>query len=327
MKLFSYFIFFAMGALAAADYPPVKVWQSDLGNAEVAQKRIARILQSYGEQLASIRADLRTFDNRGLPAGDGKIELSIEALGELIDSGKASEAQNLLPLVDWTNGDQSQTAYDLRDSGAQGTLNYVIDGIFSARMLGLPSAVNDHEMEAMIRFYAGNPAQTSEGSWQTTNTMLFAFGSRVVRVLAETSPDRIEAFYKAVSDARNSALRGPGPDEVEIPESERPSSERLRDYEDAFNMLESLAADGVLPRVESTDDVSPPDTGNLEEAETVESPVQRVEQAEIPETESVVESSEAEESSLPSWALPVIVVAVLGFLVLLIRTFMRGRAS
>jgi len=326
MKLFFCFVFLSMVA-AAADYPPIKVRQGSLGNANGARYQIGATIDSYKDQLMSIRAELQTSDERDSPEGKGVIESSVDALEELIDSGKANEVQKLLPLVDWINGDQSQTAYDLRGSGAQGTLNYVIDGIFTARMLGMPRAVDDQEMEAMIRFYAGNPAQTSETSWKAPNTMLFAFGTRLVKVLAETSPNRIEAFYTAVSDARNDAMRGPGPDEEEIPESERPSSDRLRSYEDAFNMLKSLATDGVLPGAESTDGAAHPDTGNLRQAEAVDSSVQQVEPTKIPETEPVAESGEAEKSPLPSWLLIVGVVAVLGILLLILRAFLRSRAS
>jgi len=67
--------------------------------------------------------------------------------------------------------------------------------------------------------------------------------------------------------------------------------------------------------------------GNDTAAAGVKASKQQTDSAQIPETESVVESGEAEESSLPSWALPVIVVAVLGILAILARAFFRGRAS
>lgn len=45
------------------------------------------------------------------------------------------------------------------------------------------------------------------------------------------------------------------------------------------------------------------------------------------ESDTVTESEKAESPSLPKWALAVIVVAVLGILFLLVRAFLRGRAS
>jgi hypothetical protein len=126
-------------------------------------------------------------------------------------------------------------------------LNYVIDAVFRARLIGEGATISDHDLGAMVRFYAGNPAQTSETSWSKPNMMLFILGDRVVDYLRNYAPDKIAAFYKAVQDARADARSGPGPDETPIPASELPTAEQLSRYEAAFARLETLATQGQLP--------------------------------------------------------------------------------
>jgi hypothetical protein len=165
------------------------------------------------------------------------------------DAGGASGLLPLVNLLHSHNTDESPRILPTIDNAsAQGTLNYLIDSVFAARMIGAADVVGEQEMESMLRFYAGNPAQTSEGSWQTTNTMLFVFGDRVLNTLVTKVPDRIDAFYKAVQDARKSAQSGPGPDEKVIPDAERPTAEQLRAYEASFGKLEELATKGALPK-------------------------------------------------------------------------------
>jgi hypothetical protein len=88
------------------------------------------------------------------------------------------------------------------------------------------------------------------------------------------------------------------------------------------DLIERLAADlGVVLTTKATN-------SNEESAQAATNTTEpRMVPNQIAEEESVAESGESEESSFPSWALAVIVVAALGILALLIRAFMRGRAS
>ncbi len=253
------------------------------------KRRIEAVAESYTDELRLIRDGLRS----ALTTADNDLQTAIKpplkTLDDIIERRDVSGIPALLPFVNWLHANQDHPiAGVLGDTAAQGTLNYLIDGIFSAEMLGAPDAVDEHKMEAMLRFYAGNPAQTSEGSWQANNTMLFVFGDRVVDCLASKAPDRVAAFYQAVLDARKIAPLGPGPDEEAIPEDELPTAEQLRDYEAAFGRLEMLASKGVLPKADPTE------AGGTEKAQ-VPSPVQQP-TPKKPTEQKPVSSTPAEES-------------------------------
>jgi hypothetical protein len=209
--------------------PKIRISVRDLGDSAGMQRGIQYVVEDYATPLRQVRDGLRTAvsgDHRDLQS---VINPALAALDAVIERRDVSRVQNIIPFIDWLNANQSHPiAGILGDTAAQGTLNYLIDGVFTARMTGAADVVGEQEMESMLRFYAGNPAQTSEGSWQTTNTMLFVFGDRVLNTLATKVPDRIDAFYKAVSDARKTAQSGPGPDEEAIPDAERPTAEQLR---------------------------------------------------------------------------------------------------
>jgi hypothetical protein len=159
-------------------------------------------------------------------------------------------------------------------------------------------------MESMLRFYAGNPAQTSEGSWKAPNTMLFVFGERVLNTLATKIPDRIGAFYKAVFDARKSAQSGPGSDEEAIPDAERPTTEQLRAYEASFSMLEALATKGALPKSFSTSQTTPTRASVIPPA-----------QKNTPSTGPAASTASEEPTSSTAWSIiGVLIVAVGGLL-------------
>ena len=191
-------------------------------------------------------------------------------MNAILDQKDASKVSDLLPLIELlyaTDSDEThQIIGNVEKSQTQIGLNYLIDRIFTAKMMGTSDAVSEQELGAMIRFYAGNPAQTSEGSWQTNNTMLFVFGDRVLNTLVKKAPDRIDAFYKAVLDARKSALSGPGPDEENIPDADRPTTEQLLAYEATFVRLEALVATGTLPKADLPSQIAPTQTLPLPQA-------------------------------------------------------------
>ncbi len=221
----------------------------NMGDRAEMRSEIQHVVRDYSTALRQVRDGLRTAvfgDHRDIEL---VINPALMALDAVVEERDVSKVQNLLPFIDWLNANQGHPiAGILGDTAAQGTLNYLIDGIFKARMMGAADTVGEQEMEAMIRFYAGNIAQTSEGSWKTNNTMLFVFGERILNTLAKKVPDRVNAFYKAVQDARKSAQRGPGSDEEEIPEADRPTTEQLRAYEASFSRLERLATTGLSPK-------------------------------------------------------------------------------
>lgn len=166
-------------------------------------------------------------------ARNRKKALALLRLVDVLNEHNSEESPRVMPTID--------------NSDAQIVLNYLMDGVFMARMLGAADAVGDSEIEAMIRFYAGNSAQTSEGSWRAGNVMLFVFGDRLLNCLESKVPDRIDPFYKAVQAARKSTQSGPGPDEEVIPDSWRLSAEALQKYENFFDKLETLAVKNALP--------------------------------------------------------------------------------
>ena len=233
----------------------------DFSSNEVMQKQISLAFESYGAAVRRVRDGIKlSVDN--LPSESrSMLGASLALLDAVIERQETSSIGELLPLLDYLHANDTdeslQIVRGLSNSQARISLNYFIDSVFSAEMTGTPNSVSATKLEAMIRFYAGNPAQTSEESGQTPNTMLFIFGDRVLGTLAQKAPDRIDAFYKAVQDARESAQSGPGPDEEPIPEAERPTAEQLQQYEASFKKLETLGIKGALPKSDQPDEASP----------------------------------------------------------------------
>ena len=317
MKALFIFLFFYARFGAAADFPSIKIRASQLGDASAMKNGVAFVIQSYEESIRTIRGGLRTAvagENRDLEI---IIPPTLRALDAVLEQRDGSKAQDILPFVDWLNDNQGHPiAGILGDTAAQGTLNYLVDGIFRGRMLGAADAVGEQEMESMLRFYAGNPAQTSEGSWQTTNTMLFVFGDRVLNTLATKVPDRIDAFYKAVQDARKSAQSGPGPDEEVIPDAERPTAEQLRAYEASFGKLEELVTKGALPKSDPKRQPTPTQASVIPPAVPAvpTAPKKAPSTAPAPST-----PSEEPTSSTPWSVIIVLIVAATGLLWLLVK--------
>jgi hypothetical protein len=309
--LFLLFLYVSHGAVA--DYPPIKIMTRQVGDAPAMQRQIAFVVQGYDESIRTIRDGLRTAvggENRDLEL---IINPTLSALDAVLEQRDGSKAQDILPFIDWLNANQGHPiAGMLGDTAAQGTLNYLVDGIFRARMMGATDTVGEQEMESMLRFYAGNSAQTSEGSWQNTNTMLFVFGDRVLNTLATKVPDRIDAFYKAVLDARKSAQSGPGPDEEAIPDTELPTAEQLRAYEAAFGKLKALATKGTLPKSVSTSQTTPTQASVNPPTVPAVPPAQK--------NTSSTASAASTASEAPPWSVIVILIVVAtGLLWLLLK--------
>lgn len=234
--------------LFASDLP-IRMSTRWLGDRVAMHKIMTATIEGYANELRIIGDGLRaaqaTTNGERKTVIDASLQ-SLDAIMQRQDAGGAFSLLSLVNLLHSNNTDESpRIVPGISNASAQSTLNYLIDGIFTARMTFAADVVGDQEMESMIRFYAGNPAQTSEGSWQQTNTMLFVFGDRLLKILATKAPDRINAFYKAVLDARKSAQSGPESDEEAISDAEKPTAGQLRAYEATFCKLEALAAKGA----------------------------------------------------------------------------------
>ena len=317
MKAILFLLFLHVCFGVAADYPPIKIMARQVGDTPAMQSQIAFIIQGYDESIRTIRDGLRTAVGGGNRDLELIINPTLSALDAVIEQRDGTKAQGILPFIDWLNANQGHPiAGLLGDTAVQGTLNYLVDGIFRARMMGAAGTVGEQEMEAMLRFYAGNPAQTSEGSWQTANTMLFVFGDRALNTLATKVPDRIDAFYKAVLDARKSAQSGPGPDEEAIPDAELPTAEQLRSYEASFGKLEALATKGALPK---SDPANHPTSA---QASAIPTTVPEVQPAPKKTSEAKPTTSTLNEeptSSTPWSVVAVVIVAAIGLLWLLVK--------
>lgn len=284
------------------------------------QRYIAANIDANYAQLRIIRDGLQEVQSTSKDEQKAVIDASLQSLDAIMQRQDAAGASGLLPLVNLLhthNTDESPRILPTIDNAsAQGTLNYLIDGIYTARMTGAADVVGEQEMESMLRFYAGNPAQTSEGSWQTTNTMLFVFGDRVLNTLATKVPDRIDAFYKAVLDARKSAQSGPGPDEEATPDAELPTAEQLRSYEASFGKLEALATKGALPRSDPTGQPA------SAQASAIPTTVPEVQPAtkQAPEAKPTQATPSEEPTSSTPWSIIVVlIVAATGLLWLLVK--------
>ncbi len=303
-----------------ASEPPIRTSTRWLGDRVAMQKRITVAVEGYAAELRIISDGLRAAQATTNGEQRAIIGASLQSLDAIMQRQDAGGASGLLPLVNLLhshNTDESPRILPTIDNAsAQGTLNYLIDSVFAARMTGAADVVGEQEMESMLRFYAGNPAQTSEGSWQATNTMLFVFGDRVLNTLSTKVPDRIDAFYKAVQDARKSAQSGPGPDEEVIPDAERPTAEQLRAYEASFGKLEELATKGALPKSDPKSQTTPT------QASVIQPTVPAVPTApkKAPSTASPSSTPSEEPASSTPWSvIVVLIVAAIGLLWLLLK--------
>lgn len=255
-----YFIYLLLAAykIGAAE-PNIVLSTRYLDDSLYMQQTIDRSIEAYSEGLILIRDKLKESLDKSENNHKTLMNISLEALDTLIKEHRGSSAVDLIPFVNLAysqelsaGGDEQKTLFpDISNIEVRSVLNYVIDGILNARMEGAYNSVTDDELESMLRFYAGNPAQTSELSGGANNRLLFLFGDRLLECLSSKLPDRIDAFYAAVKDSRENTqrnLQNPSPNVELCPESERPTADQLQRYEDAFKRLEILAADGVLPK-------------------------------------------------------------------------------
>ena len=300
--------------------PSIDIDMGDIGNRAAMQRYIAANVDAYSSQLRIISEGLRAAQATSNGKQRAVIDVSLQSLDAIMQRQDTGGVSGLLPLVNLLhthNTEESPRILPTIDNAsAQGALNYLIDGIFTARMMGATDAVGEQEMEAMLRFYAGNPAQTSEGSWQTNNTMLFVFGDRVLNTLAKKAPDRIDAFYKAVLDARKSAQSGPGPDEEAILDTDRPTAEQLRAYEATFVRLEALVATGTLLKSELPSQIDPTQTLPLPQAVPAVQPSPKQSAASRPSPTR----SEEPTSSMPWSVIVILMSAAIGLAWLLVKT-------
>ena len=136
----------------------------------------------------------------------------------------------------------------LPDHHARGTLNYLLDSLFWAKLSGLETAMPEKDLAAMLHFNLGSGIKTVEGSYYHCNSMLFILRDRVVEYLAVRELGLVPAFYKSVTEARDLCRRYGGfSEEGPPPVSELPNAAQLARYEAAFVRLETLATKGYLP--------------------------------------------------------------------------------
>jgi hypothetical protein len=292
----------------------------DFGSREFMQKQVFLAFKNYGAAVRRVRDGIKISIDDLPVERKPMLGASLASLDAAIERQDTSSIGELLPLLDYlhaNNTDESpQIIQGLSNSQARISLNYFIDCVFSAEMTGAPDAVGESKLAAMIRFYAGNPSQTSEGTWQTANTMLFVFGDRVLNTLAKKTPDRIDAFYKAVLDARKTAQSGPGPDEEAIPDTERPTAEQLQNYEASFGKLEELATKGPVPKFDPTSQPTPTHASFV--PPTV--PAVPLSQTKAPSTKPAPALPNEEPSSTTPWGIIVVLlVAAIGLLWLLLK--------
>lgn len=315
MKILSCLLPLLIASSVEASYPSIAISTQWFSDPETTRKKITSVIGEFDNELRLIRDGLRETQATSDKAQRKVIETSLQSLDAILDrqdAGSTLGLQELVNLLYTQNSDESsQIIPNVGNSRAQIGLNYFIDRVFRERMMGAADAVGEEEMEAMLRFYASNPAQTSERSWETNNTMLFVFGERVLDTLAKKVPDRIDAFYKAVKDARRSAQNGPGPDEEAIPEDERPTAEQLRAYEASFTRLEILATKGALPKSNLPSQI------NSGQPSVVPPTVPKVQPAtkRAPEAKPTTTTQNEEPSSSTPWSIIIMsAVAALGLL-------------
>ncbi len=276
-----------------------------LGNRTAMLKRIAGIVESSASELNLILDGLRAAQATSRGEQKTIIDASVQSVEAILQDPNSAGMGGLLPLVNLLhthNTDESpQIIPGVENSRAQIGLNYLIEGIFNARMMGAADTTTEQGLEEMIRFHAGNPAQTSETSWMGNDEMLFVFGDRVINTLATKVPDRIDAFYKAVQDVR----KNPG--------SRSWPAEQLTNYEAAFARLEMLATKRVLPKADYSE---AGDTASPQVPSHVQPTAPRKPTDQKPAPSTAVE----EPSSSTRWPLAaVVVVAALGLLWVLLK--------
>lgn len=306
--------------LIVAAQTPVKISIRSIGDRAAMQRKIESAIDTHLENLSTIRASVKEAEAASL--GDQKLVLasSLIALDSIVERQDVTEVGRLLSLAELLHDNKTQESArilgSLGDSAALGTLNYFIDMVFSARLNGESSSTSNSDLDLMIRFYAGNDAQTSELSWLAPNRMIFLAGDRVIERLSQHEPDRIAAFYKAVLDARADARSGPEPDEEPIADAERPTAEQLRAYEASFGKLEELATKGALPKSDPKSQTTPT------QASVIPPTVPAVPTApkKAPSTALALSTpSEEPTSSTPRSIIVVLIVAATGLLWLLVK--------
>lgn len=219
------------------------------------RRQIHSIVEGYATDLNIIRKGFQESRIAADIGQKGAVESAIHFLDDLLDQEDSSRVCELLPIIDilhYNNTEESPPMIKGWMNGqVKGTLNYVADGIFSARLAWEPSRIDDETLVAMLRFYAGNPAQSVEGSWQTNHALFVLYGNKVVDLLATHALDRVGPFFKAVQEARREAGGYHGSESAEVPLVNRLTSDQLQAYEIAFRRLEELATSGVLPTLVS----------------------------------------------------------------------------
>lgn len=205
--------------------------------------RITSVIEGYQEELDIIKKGLRRqLDAEGSSA-ERILETALVTLEEITDLRDVRNIKGLLPFIHWLHNNQERPlSGSLGNTAAQGTLNYLVAGIYDARIVGEADAITDEEMEAMLRFYVGNAAQTSEGSWMANNLMLFYFGDRVVECLSKNAPELIAEFLRLAHAGRLDMEITTEAEEGMPPEEGRPTPGQLGRYEVAFRRLEVVAA-------------------------------------------------------------------------------------
>ena len=272
------------------------------GNRSTMQKRVEATVKSYANELILILDGLRSAQASSKGEQRTIIDASVNSIEAIMEDPNAASVGSLMPLVNLlkthNTDDNPRILPSIDNASVQSTLNYLIEGIFNARMMGAADTTTEQELEEMLQFYAKNLGQTSETSWMGNDEMLFVFGDRVINTLVTRFPDRIDAFYKAVQDARKNPGNRSGP------------AEQLRNYEAAFARLEMLATNEVLPKTDPTTSHKQPSASSQ-----IPTHAQPTAPGKPTEQKSAPSTAVEEPSRSKSWpVVAAVVVAVLGLM-------------
>ena len=283
-------------------------------NRDPVEPKWHTLIEAYETNLSMIRNGLLESRATAHISHRDAMDLAIRALNDLLDRDDSSSVCDLLPIVEIlqvNNTDESPSLIkSVANSQTKGTLNYIIDGVFSVRLEWEPDRIEDETLVKMLKFYAGNPAQSVEGSWQTNNTMLVLYGNKLVDLLATRALDRLGPFYKAVLDSRRDAGNYHDSDQNDIPVVNRLTPDQLNRYELAFSRLEALAATGVLPMaVAETKNQGGPDVISSTTAYSVVNKKQR-NIMEVP----ILGNVHQKQLEWQNWATAALVLSAIGFI-------------
>jgi hypothetical protein len=147
-----------------------------LSDEELKNRDKERIVEN-SNMLSEFREELRS----SLPMQEAKVQNEIlkglKTFDKLIEEKDVKEVPELMPFITWLYMYSEEHSEDIfktsGDPTVQGNLNYFIESFLSPELnQHKPEDVSEQTLQAMIHFWAGNPAQTCEGSWTRCHQMM-----------------------------------------------------------------------------------------------------------------------------------------------------------